>query len=259
MNRFHLLVNEQEEDGGYETMITKPAPVESVVTSKNVKKVEPAKASPVKKEVASPAKASSRTSGPNDRRSRGPRRDEGQKHQTVGKGSWGRPIEEVKTAEEPVSPVEAEGETTEVAEAKEEKVEKKVQYKTVQEYLKEQEEQRRKLQATRATRHANEGIEVDTERVVLEKKASRKEQPAVIKTEEKKLSLDMGRLTLQELAQLTGTKYQDEKKQQARSSDAPRGGRQQDRVRRDNIPAQKQPIVGKSKVDLQDIRAFPAL
>jgi hypothetical protein len=142
MNRFHLLSFEEEETSA------PVAPIEhtkSTASSGSVAKKSG-------KEHKGPAKM--------DRHSRSGRKGEGEKHQNVGKGSWGRatdsalPEEERNVADEAI-----EGETAEVP---------KPAYKTVSQFLAEQEELQKRLSSRSQlnVRRANEGVEIDDMEVI---------------------------------------------------------------------------------------------
>jgi hypothetical protein len=253
MNRFHLLSLEDEEDSA-------PAvPVASVSASTPV----------VHKKTAEEHKAGKVASASRmDRRSRGPRKGEGEKHQTVGKGSWGKAIDSNTTE----NVAEQVGEETEAGEAAQPR-EPKVVYKTVTEYLAEQAtaQKRRELPAVR---RANEGAEIDAEMEVVHKadqpstpikKISAKEQPST------------KRMTLQELDKIL-PKGRDQPRQREERRDnrdreqRPRDGLRSDR--KDNRSPRdahekgsrpdykaKQPYSGTktATVNLSDKSAFPAL
>lgn len=149
MNRFHLLSLQEEEES---VIIIAPAePPKIIGELKPVSLQKSASAGSLGRE---PHKGVKREEARSDRRPRGTRKASGEKHETVGKGSWGRPTEGA-TLEEAA---------TDAALATDENAIKvlpvaQTVYKTVQQYLKEQEEQKSRLQArsTLKPRRENEG------------------------------------------------------------------------------------------------------
>lgn len=188
MNRFHLLSLEDEETSSL------VAP-EAAATPRPSKSTEASMVKDVRKEI-----------GRNDRKSRnGPRKGEGEKHQNVGKGSWGRPTDAVEDVNAHAEDHVVE-EGASVAEQQQTVEPPKPAYKTVSQYLAEQEEQQRRL-ATRSSlnvRRAHEGAEIDSDYEVV-----RKEEPVLrvggnahgkkIASSNCKDSSSNKRLTLQEL------------------------------------------------------------
>jgi hypothetical protein len=236
MNRFHLLSLEEEETS---------APTAPIQTTKDTKETKGAKTND------STAKKSSKAPARMERRSRGLSKGEGQKHQTVGKGSWGRHTDGAL----PEEGAAAADETTddETAEPP------KPAYKTVKQYLAEQEQNQKRLSQLPQlnVRHANEGIEMDDMEVVrkeavagntVAKKTASSKQP-VKKT-----------LSLQELNKVLPPaerrpREQQESRTERREENRPR----QNDDRRTPQKTRNVPAKASVKIDLSDKTAFPSL
>lgn len=281
MNRFHLLSVDEDESS---------APV-SVPEPSNT--TPSASATPAKKAVARDKKEIGR----NDRKSRGVVHRGGEKHSTVGKGSWGRHAD--GAAPESNEDTEA---VEEAAPEAEQPAAPKPVYKTVEQYLAEQAEQQRRLTVLTTTpqgRRANDGADIDSDLQVIRKEsevlqfgsAPAKKAAAAAPPKESTNK----RLTLQELNKVlppaeprrdreprkederSTTRRKDDSRPARRDGDTPRRDgdaprRERDAPRRsaedrasrpqgkDNRFADKKPsFAASAKIDLSDKNAFPSL
>lgn len=154
MNRFHLL--SLAEDGDAEVKASVPSPV--MATSLPT----PPEVSPTKQLHA--GKAKPKQESRLDRRPRGPRKDESERHQVAaGKGSESRSLDAL-AAEPEGEPTTVDGEAT--------MTQPRPVYKTVKQFLAEQEEQQRRLHSIKATanpRRPNEGSEGVEDMEVIKK------------------------------------------------------------------------------------------
>lgn len=268
MNRFHLLSVEEDEGS---------APIAVPETSN---KTPAAPTAPAKKPVA----RDSKEIGRNDRKSRGVVHRGGEKHSTVGKGSWGRHTDGAA----PESTQAAEAVEEEAPEA-EQPVAPRPVYKTVEQYLAEQAEQQRRLAALTTTpqgRRANEGADIDSDLQVIRKESevlqfgsAPVKKPAAAAPLKESANK---RLTLQELNKVLppaeprkenerpSTRRKDDSRPARRDGDAPRrdgdasrrpaGDRASRPQGKDNRFADKKPsFAASAKIDLSDKNAFPSL
>lgn len=260
MNRFHLLSIEDENSSD----TTVPTATDLVANNP----------------ADSPAKTPSRhgtnkhgkqEGGKFDRRPKGPRKGEGEKHQTVGKGSWGRPLDNAVGISADTATDELAGGEAKVPE-QEETV--KFAYQTVSEYLAAQQSAQQRLVnlCSVSARCANEGAEVEDMEVIKKSDdilvignhaTSSKKFSAFIPSKE---SSGMKKLTLQDLNKVlplnvprterndrAPRRESDRKREQSRlhGRERRRFGRENDNQRH---PFNKGPII-----DIKDEAAFPTL
>ncbi|PJF19454.1 hypothetical protein PSACC_00737 [Paramicrosporidium saccamoebae] len=239
MNRFHLLSLEEEETSA------PTAPIQTTKDNKDTNKGAKTQDATVKKGGKAPARM--------ERRSRGVSKGEGQKHQTVGKGSWGRHTDGALPEEG--AAVADEATNDETAEPP------KPAYKTVKQYLAEQEQHQKRLSQLPQlnVRHANEGVEMEDMEVV------RKEAVAGNAATKKTTNLKepvKKTLSLQELNKVLPPAERRPREQQEsrgeRREENDRRPRQND-DRRASQKTRDAPAKASVKIDLSDKTAFPSL
>lgn len=272
MNRFHLLSLDDENTSTPVAPAPAAAPAPAFDAKSSVKKA-------IRKEAGT---------GRNDRKSHSAPRKDGEKHRNVGKGSWGRPTDgAIPEPEEPVAVEEVAGAVDDEAAKPEAPEPPKPVYKTVNQFLKEQAEQQRRLAArsTVSARSANEGAEIDNDLQVV-----RKDDQVMIfgakKTAPNTLSAPKAsgksRMTLQDLSQILPqtapaaprerTDRRDaERTPRGSSSQSHRSREQQDSEKRprderrshgDRRPSAPKPVhegFKAARIDLSDSKAFPSL
>lgn len=259
MNRFHLLALEDEES------TTSTSPVAPVLP-------EPID---TKKVYNTQREGKNSTPGKMERRPKGPRKGEGEKHQTVGKGSWGRPTDGALPEDECVEETDSKPLTEEAKTPSP----PKPAFKTVSEYLAEQAEQQRRLASRNKipVRNVTANSELDTELEIVHKSEMKSTLAADTIVSSKKSTgtptitkeTSMKRMTLQELNKILPRVEQQRPRQDAerpprRDSNNDRPPRKdggnhhprQDNDRRFSIT--KPPTANLTKINLADKTAFPS-
>lgn len=277
MNRFHLLsMDEEETSSPVAPAPAVPAPANASASHGEAKKV-------ARKEPGS---------GRNDRKSRSAPRKDGEKHRTVGRGSWGRPTDGALSAStetvEDAAVVEEEEE--EEKKKKDEKESENVAqappkptYKTVNQYLEERAEQQRRLAArgTVSVRAANEGVDIDNDLQVLRREpevlivGAKKAPSSTAASNAASKEAGKSRLSLQDLNKILPPPASSTPSRERSGRDSersPRGSRPQHRLResqdgdnrrrsehRASGPKQARDGVKPARIDLSDSKAFPSL
>lgn len=278
MNRFHLLSLDDENTSTPVAPAPAAAPASAFDAKSSVKKA-------IRKEAGT---------GRNDRKSHSAPRKDGEKHRNVGKGSWGRPTDgAIPEPEESVAVEEVAGAVDDEAAKPEAPEPPKPVYKTVNQFLKEQAEQQRRLAArsTVSVRSVNEGAEIDNDLQVVRKDdqvmifGAKKTAPntlSVPNTLSAPKASGKSRISLQDLSKILPqatpaaprehTDRRDaERTPRGSSSQSHRSREQQDGEKRprderrshgDRRPSAPKPVhegFKAARIDLSDSKAFPSL